>query len=101
MYRALFTTSFNTDLSAFEKFQDRYRIAVARTAGCSLSIVRVSSVGEAVWALGTKHAIQVETDVIAYSRRAASIITKRLNLLDFAVVLEEQVRPPRTPQNSS
>jgi hypothetical protein len=25
----------------------------------------------------------------------------RLNLLDFAVVLEEQVRPPRTLQNSS
>ena len=91
MYKVLFTTSFNTDLVSFEKIQDRYRIAVARTAGCNLSVVRVVNIHESVWDFGTKHAIQVETEVIAYGRRAATIIAQRLNLLDFTAVLEEQV----------
>ena len=95
MFRVLFTTSFNTDMASFEKIQGRYRIAVARTAGCDLSIVRILNIRESTWNFGTQHSIQVETEVVAYGRRAATLIAQRLNLLDFATVLQEQVGPQR------
>jgi hypothetical protein len=93
MYRVLFTTSFNTEQSTFLKIQDRYRIAVARTAGCDLSVVRVVSLRDATWDFGTKISIQVETEVMAYGRLAATTIAERLNLLDFALVLQQQGLP--------